>query len=66
MQKIVIMSRGEGSEENFVRLVEMLFPECEICVIPPDSAELGMQVNEPEPESRVNSAETCAAKISGS
>ena len=32
MQKIVIMSRGEKSEEGFVRLVETLFPECEICI----------------------------------
>jgi hypothetical protein len=49
VQKIVIMSRGEGSEESFVPLVKTLFPECEICVIPPDSAELRIQVNEPEP-----------------
>jgi len=58
VQKIVIRSRGEGSEGNFVRLVETLFPECEICVIPPDSAEVRIQVSEPERQSGVIPAET--------
>ncbi|MBW1741785.1 MAG: hypothetical protein JRJ42_11800 [Deltaproteobacteria bacterium] len=33
MKKIVIMSRGEGTDEAFVQLVETLFPECEVCVV---------------------------------
>jgi hypothetical protein len=36
MKKIVIMSRGEGTEEAFVQFVETLFPECEVSVVFPE------------------------------
>ena len=36
MRKIVIMSSGKGTDETFVRLVETLFPECEVCIVLPD------------------------------
>jgi hypothetical protein len=33
MKKIVIMSRGEGTEDAFVQLLEALFPECDVSVV---------------------------------
>jgi hypothetical protein len=36
MKKIVIMSSNRGADEAFIRLVETLFPECEVCVVLPD------------------------------
>jgi hypothetical protein len=62
VERIVVMGTDEGNEEGFVRLVETLFPECEIWVIPSDSAENRVRVNEPEPESRVTRPDTCAVK----
>ncbi len=36
MKKIVIMSSSKGADETFIRLVETLFPECEVCVVSSD------------------------------
>jgi hypothetical protein len=33
MKKIVIMSRGGGTEDAFVQLLEALFPECDVSVV---------------------------------
>lgn len=48
MKKIVIMSRGEGSEVAFVQVLEALFPECEVCVVSSDQDASAVRVKKRE------------------
>lgn len=37
MEKIVILSNQEKSEDTLIALLEAIFPECEICNLSPDA-----------------------------
>lgn len=49
MEKIMIMSKGDGTEKGLVRLVETLFSECEVCLVQPDSVDHPIRVGEQKP-----------------
>lgn len=36
MKKIVIMSRDDGPDQMLLQFVQIVFPECEVCVVFPE------------------------------